>query len=157
MDGRAERGLEERVVRAGDRDARLSARRGSGCAPAPEIGDSALVTSPFDPRAAIAENALGFAVRDRFPVSEGHKLVVPRREVATWFDATREEQLAILELVDVVRAQLDQHVPKPDGYNVGFNAGAAAGQTVMHLHVHVIPRFRGDVDDPRRSGRGCGM
>ena len=111
------------------------------------------MASPFDPRAAVAENALAFAVRDRFPVSEGHTLVVPRREVATWFDATREEQLAILELVDVVRAQLDQCVPKPDGYNVGFNAGAAAGQTVMHLHVHVIPRYRGDVDDPRGGVR----
>ena len=111
------------------------------------------MASPFDPRAAVAENALGFAVRDRFPVSEGHTLVVPRREVATWFDATREEQLAILELVDVVKRQLDLHVPKPDGYNVGFNAGAAAGQTVMHLHVHVIPRYRGDVDDPRGGVR----
>ena len=117
------------------------------------FGDTAPVASPFDPRAAIAENALAFAVRDRFPVSEGHTLVVPRREVATWFDATREEQLAILELVDVVKRGLDERVPKPDGYNVGFNAGAAAGQTVMHLHVHVIPRFLGDVDDPRGGVR----
>ncbi len=68
------------------------------------------MASPFDPRAAVAENALAFAVRDRFPVSEGHTLVVPRREgVVTWFDATREEQLAILELYSqVARLELER-------------------------------------------------
>lgn len=100
----------------------------------------------------VARNALAFAIRDGFPVSPGHTLVIPFREVATWFDATREEQLAILELIDVVKAQLDAELA-PAGYNVGFNAGAAAGQTVMHLHVHVIPRFEGDVADPRGGVR----
>ncbi|MCB9740343.1 MAG: DEAD/DEAH box helicase family protein [Deltaproteobacteria bacterium] len=100
----------------------------------------------------VARNALAFAIRDGFPVSPGHTLVIPFREVATWFDATREEQLAILELIDVVKAQLDAEFA-PAGYNVGFNAGAAAGQTVMHLHVHVIPRFEGDVADPRGGVR----
>lgn len=97
-------------------------------------------------------NSLAFAIRDRFPVSPGHTLVIPRRLVATWFDATREEQLAILELVDVTRQQLDAEFA-PHGYNVGFNAGRAAGQTVFHLHVHVIPRFDGDVPDPRGGVR----
>ncbi|MEZ4411174.1 MAG: HIT domain-containing protein [Polyangiales bacterium] len=101
----------------------------------------------------VASNALAFAVEDRFPVSPGHTLVVPRREVTTWFDATREEQRAILDLVEVVKARLDARDPKPDGYNVGFNVGEAAGQTVMHLHVHVIPRYRGDMDDPRGGVR----
>ena len=87
----------------------------------------------------VASNDLAFAVRDRFPVTEGHTLVVPKRVVATWFEATRQEQLAILDLIDEVKLALDREL-KPDGYNVGFNAGAAAGQTVMHLHVHVIPR-----------------
>jgi diadenosine tetraphosphate (Ap4A) HIT family hydrolase len=100
----------------------------------------------------VARNALAFAIRDGFPVSPGHTLVIPVREVATWFEASREEQLAILELVDVVKAQLDVEFA-PAGYNVGFNAGAAAGQTVMHLHVHVIPRFEGDVADPRGGVR----
>jgi diadenosine tetraphosphate (Ap4A) HIT family hydrolase len=86
-------------------------------------------------------------------VTPGHTLVVPRRDVATWFDATRAEQLAMLELVDEVKRALDAGTPRPDGYNVGFNAGEAAGQTVMHLHVHVIPRFRGDVEDPRGGVR----
>ena len=104
----------------------------------------------------VAQNALSFAVRDRYPVSPGHTLVVPFRAVATWFDASSEEQLALLALVDEVKRALDTGVElpdgvlrKPDGYNVGFNAGEAAGQTVMHLHVHVIPRFLGDVEDPR--------
>ncbi|MCB9796683.1 MAG: HIT domain-containing protein [Alphaproteobacteria bacterium] len=100
----------------------------------------------------VAGNALAFAIRDKYPVSEGHTLVIPRREVADWFGATREEQLAILELIDAVKEQLDA-LYQPDGYNVGFNAGAAAGQTVMHLHVHVIPRYRGDMRDPRGGVR----
>jgi diadenosine tetraphosphate (Ap4A) HIT family hydrolase len=111
--------------------------------------------SPFLARPAsdhVASNALAFALRDGFPVSPGHTLIVPRRLVATWFDATREEQLAILELVDAVKRSLDREL-HPDGYNVGFNAGAAAGQTVMHLHLHVIPRFVGDVPDPRGGVR----
>ena len=114
------------------------------------------VISPFleMPRSAwVAENALAFALRDGSPVSPGHTLVVPKRLVATWFEATRDEQLAILELMDEVKRQLDGSSPKPDGYNVGFNAGTAAGQTVMHLHVHVIPRYRGDMDDPRGGVR----
>jgi diadenosine tetraphosphate (Ap4A) HIT family hydrolase len=113
------------------------------------------VPSPFSaiPRAHwVHENALAFAVRDRFPVSHGHTLVIPRREIPTWFDATREEQLALLDLVEQARARLDDEL-SPDGYNVGFNAGIAAGQTVMHLHIHVIPRFDGDVPDPRGGVR----
>lgn len=94
-----------------------------------------------------ASNELAFAFRDKYPVSSGHTLVVPRRVVATWFEATRHEQLAIMELVDDVKRALDAEFA-PQGYNVGFNAGVAFGQTVMHLHVHVIPRFEGDVPDP---------
>lgn len=96
----------------------------------------------------VASNELAFAFRDNYPVSPGHTLIVTRREIADWFAATTAEQHAILALVDEVKRQLDAEL-HPDGYNVGFNAGAAAGQTVMHLHVHVIPRYRGDMDDPR--------
>jgi len=95
----------------------------------------------------VAANELAFAIRDEHPVSPGHTLVVARRVVPTWFEATRDEQLAILDLIDIVKADLDAAL-QPEGYNVGFNAGPVAGQTVMHLHVHVIPRFRGDMDDP---------
>ena len=108
------------------------------------------MTSPFleiPPNRWVTSNDHAFAFRDNYPVSHGHTLVVPRRVFSTWFDATREEQAAILELIDEVKTQLDREF-SPDGYNVGFNIGEAAGQTVMHLHVHVIPRFRGDVPDP---------
>ena len=104
------------------------------------------------PDRSVAQNALAFAIRDGFPVTEGHTLVITRRVVPTWFEATPEEQRALLELVEVVKGQLDA-LYRPDGYNVGFNAGEAAGQTVMHLHVHVIPRYRGDMDDPRGGVR----
>lgn len=116
---------------------------------------SARLSSPFleAPESSwVARNELAFALRDRFPVSPGHTLVVPRRLVATWFDATPEERAALFALVDDVKRALDEEL-RPDGYNIGINAGEAAGQTVMHLHVHVIPRYRGDVDDPRGGVR----
>lgn len=99
-----------------------------------------------------ASNELAFAFRDNFPVSPGHTLVVTRRVTPDWFTATEAEQRAILALIGVVKRQIDEE-HEPDGYNVGFNAGAAAGQTVMHLHVHVIPRYREDVPDPRGGVR----
>ena len=121
------------------------------------------MSSPSDKRCPFCElpaedrtwsGELVFAFRDRYPVSPGHTLIVPERHVATWFDATGEEQRALLDAVHEVKAQLDRELaPRPDGYNVGFNAGEAAGQTVMHLHVHVIPRYRGDMDDPRGGVR----
>lgn len=93
------------------------------------------------------------AIRDQYPVTEGHTLVIPRGHVASYFDATPELQAEIWRAVDAVKTQLDATL-QPDGYNVGFNAGTAAGQTVMHLHVHVIPRRTGDMPDPRGGVRG---
>lgn len=93
-----------------------------------------------------------FAIRDGFPVSPGHTLVVPRQHVATLFELPRHEQLALWDLVERVRERLvDEH--QPDGFNIGLNDGLAAGQTVAHVHVHVIPRFKGDVPDPRGGVR----
>jgi diadenosine tetraphosphate (Ap4A) HIT family hydrolase len=100
----------------------------------------------------VAEEGLAVAIRDAFPVSPGHTVVIPRRHVASWFDATPDERVALMALVDEVKAKLDAEF-HPDGYNIGINVGEAAGQTVMHLHVHVIPRFAGDVDDPRGGVR----
>jgi superfamily II DNA or RNA helicase/diadenosine tetraphosphate (Ap4A) HIT family hydrolase/HKD family nuclease len=120
------------------------------------VGNDGAVTSPFleiDPSQWIVANHLAFAIHDRFPVSPGHALVIPRRQMSDWWSATAEEQAALLELVDVVKRLLDQRDPTPDGYNVGFNAGAAAGQTVDHLHLHVIPRYEGDMPDPRGGVR----
>ena len=100
----------------------------------------------------LAANDHAFVIADRFPVSPGHALVVPRRAIATWWEASDDERAGILALIDELKCQLDAEL-RPDGYNVGFNAGAAAGQTVRHFHVHVIPRYRGDVPDPRGGVR----
>ena len=100
----------------------------------------------------VTANAHAFAVRDMFPVSPGHSLVIPKRHVADWWTTTGGEREAINALVDTVKAGLDEEF-QPAGYNVGFNDGAAAGQTVFHLHVHVIPRYVGDVEDPRGGVR----
>ena len=96
----------------------------------------------------IAENELALAFFDRYPVNQGHTLIVPKRHVETYFDATLDEKDAITRLLIKVREKLDAEY-RPDGYNIGVNVGASAGQTIFHLHVHVIPRYRGDVPDPR--------
>jgi diadenosine tetraphosphate (Ap4A) HIT family hydrolase len=107
----------------------------------------------------VASNELAFAIRDANPVAPGHSLVIPRREIATWFEATPEEQIAIMALLAVVKDGLDADL-HPDGFNIGINVGAAGGQSVFHLHVHLIPRFHGDAPVPgggmRRAipGRG---
>ena len=102
----------------------------------------------------LCSNALAFAIFDGFPVSPGHVLVTTRRIVETWFDATDEEQAALMALVKEAKHLLDLSLdPKPDGYNVGFNSGSAAGQTVPHVHIHVIPRYLGDMQDPRGGVR----
>jgi len=100
----------------------------------------------------VFESQLALAIRDKFPVSPGHTLIVPRRHVASLFDTTPEEQAALLKLLRIARIDLD-HVHHPAAYNVGVNDGAAAGQTVMHLHVHLIPRYPGDREDPRGGVR----
>ncbi len=113
-------------------------------------------TCPFcslSPDAFVHEFPLVVAFRDRFPVSPGHTLIITRRHAATYFDTTPAERAAMWEAVEAVQHALSQQEPRPDGFNVGFNAGAAAGQTVMHVHVHVIPRYRGDMDDPRGGVR----
>lgn len=99
-----------------------------------------------------AANDLALAIRDAFPISPGHTLIVPRRHVASLTEVTDEEARAIWALLGATRAGLDR-TSKPDGYNVGVNDGAAAGQTVQHLHVHLIPRYAGDRPDPRGGVR----
>jgi diadenosine tetraphosphate (Ap4A) HIT family hydrolase len=102
----------------------------------------------------LCANDLAFAIFDSFPVSPGHVLVITRRVVPTYFDCTAAEQVAVMALVGEVKKLLDERLePKPDCYNVGFNAGAAAGQTVPHVHVHVIPRYAGDMPDPNGGVR----
>ena len=100
----------------------------------------------------LLESEFALAFLDAFPITQGHMLVVARRHVASLFDLPEEEQAAVWKLVALVRERMMTD-RKPDGFNIGVNDGAAAGQTVMHAHVHVIPRRRGDVADPRGGVR----
>ena len=100
----------------------------------------------------IAQNALAAAFLDAYPLNEGHCLVVPRTHEPDFFALTAHEQAAVWSLVNDVRLRIEA-IRAPDGYNLGINVGAAAGQTVDHAHLHVIPRFRGDVADPRGGVR----
>ena len=106
----------------------------------------------IDPQRITAANDEALAIRDGFPVSDGHTLVLPRRHVADWWGATDAQRRAIDALVRACRVALDREFA-PAGYNIGINNGAAAGQTVFHLHVHLIPRYAGDVPDPRGGVR----
>lgn len=101
----------------------------------------------------ILSNDLAYARYDIYPVNKGHLLIVPFRHVSDFFDLTKEEREAVLKLVDEAKVLLDKKY-KPDGYNIGVNVGEAAGQTVWHVHVHVIPRYIDDMNDPRGGVRG---
>ncbi|MEW6447164.1 MAG: HIT family protein [Bacillota bacterium] len=102
------------------------------------------------PRESIfAENESAFAIFDKYPVNPGHTLVIPKRHYVSFFEATEEEVLALHRLVLDVKKILDLQY-NPDGYNVGVNVGGCAGQVVLHVHLHVIPRFDGD--SPRPGG-----
>jgi diadenosine tetraphosphate (Ap4A) HIT family hydrolase len=100
----------------------------------------------------IAKNDSFFAIRDGFPVSDGHTLLIPHRHVTGFFELTEKEQHDLLKLLNQLKVELDNEF-SPDGFNIGINNGKAAGQTIMHLHVHLIPRFDGDVADPRGGVR----
>ena len=100
----------------------------------------------------VGEAPLAFALRDAYPVSSGHTLIVPRRHIGSFFDATDEERAALLDLLARMKAILDQE-HSPAGFNIGINDGLAAGQTIPHLHIHLIPRYVGDRPDPRGGVR----
>lgn len=104
------------------------------------------------PERIVLENDLAFVIRDGFPISPGHTLVIPRRHVGSFFEISEAERAAMLALLDQSKQQLDAD-QTPDGYNIGINDGPAAGQTVPHLHLHLIPRYRGDCEDPRGGVR----
>lgn len=106
----------------------------------------------LDPGRVLVRNERAVAFRDAYPVSRGHALVAPWRHVASFFEATAEERQSMLALLDQTRHRLDAEFG-PAGYNIGINDGAAAGQTVGHLHIHLIPRYPGDRPDPRGGVR----
>ena len=114
-----------------------------------------MMTCPFcnlPPDRILARNEYGGVLRDLYPVSPGHTLVVPRRHVGSFFDLTPEERAGLMALIEGAKAALDAE-QRPDAYNLGLNDGPAAGQTVPHCHLHLIPRYAGDVEDPRGGVR----
>jgi diadenosine tetraphosphate (Ap4A) HIT family hydrolase len=99
------------------------------------------------------ENEVGFVIYDKFPVNEGHCLVVSHRVYSDYFDSTPEEIKGLNQLLFKTKEFLDKKY-NPTGFNIGVNCGESSGQTVSHLHIHLIPRYKGDVDDPTGGVRG---
>ena len=106
-----------------------------------------------DASKAILRNDHAYVRFDDFPVNPGHCLIIPVRHVANFFDTTTEERAAMFALVDAARAIVDSRFA-PGGYNFGVNIGSTAGQSVMHVHMHLIPRYAGDVENPKGGVRG---
>lgn len=100
----------------------------------------------------LLENELAVARFDDFPVNNGHLEVITKRHVKDWWQTTLEEKIAIFNLLDEAKKIIDERY-NPDGYNIGMNLGEKAGQSIMHLHVHLIPRYDGDVKNPRGGVR----
>jgi diadenosine tetraphosphate (Ap4A) HIT family hydrolase len=100
----------------------------------------------------ISSNDHSIALLDGYPISPGHCLIIPKRHISSFFEANREEQTALLDLLSEMQEILVKE-RNPDGFNIGINVGEAAGQTVMHLHIHLIPRYAGDQPDPRGGVR----
>jgi diadenosine tetraphosphate (Ap4A) HIT family hydrolase len=104
------------------------------------------------PERIIDSNDLAIVIRDGFPISQGHTLIIPKRHTGSFFDTSDEEKLALFKLIEHAKLKLDQEF-HPDSYNIGINDGPAAGQTVPHVHIHLIPRYNGDQEDPRGGVR----
>jgi diadenosine tetraphosphate (Ap4A) HIT family hydrolase len=100
----------------------------------------------------VDSNEYGIAIRDGFPISNGHTLIIPKRHVGSFFETTQEEKLALLDLLEKAKSILKKEL-NPPSFNIGINDGKEAGQTVPHLHIHLIPRYEGDQDDPRGGVR----
>lgn len=117
--------------------------------------ESTSLSCPFCQTAedVVLRNELAYARYDKNPVAPGHLLLIPFRHVASYFDTSDEERRALLQLLDHAKTLLDaRHTPA--GYNIGVNVGDVAGQTIMHVHLHLIPRYPGDVENPRGGVRG---
>ena len=101
----------------------------------------------------LLENNFSYAIYDKFPVSKGHILIIPKQHNSNYFDLSLEEQKECLILLNNAKKILDKEF-KPDGYNIGININEDAGQTIWHAHIHLIPRYNGDVEEPRGGVRG---
>lgn len=110
------------------------------------------IANAIDKDRIIYEDSTWIAILDNYPVSEGHTLLIPKRHCETFFDLNEVELSTLAATLNVVKIILGKYTP--DGFNIGVNCGEAAGQTVMHCHIHIIPRYKGDCDNPRGGVRG---
>lgn len=108
---------------------------------------------PLTDRSTLLETDMAFAIFDKYPVNTGHALIIPKKHCSNYFDLTAEEQAACWQLLNEVKTLVAAEF-NPDGFNVGINIGESAGQTVPHVHLHLIPRYNNDVPDPRGGVRG---
>lgn len=102
----------------------------------------------------IYEDDYVMAIYDSNPVNLGHTLIIPKKHISNYFDLTIEEQQQMWDIVNKCKSII-QKIYSPDGYNIGINIGKLAGQTVQHVHIHLIPRYKGDVENPRGGVRGA--
>lgn len=109
--------------------------------------------SPEPERKLITESATAYCIEDKFPVSKGHVLVIPKNHESNYFNLSQKQQLACWMMVNRVKEIIKQKY-NPDGINIGMNVGSAAGQTIPHVHIHLIPRYKGDMQSPRGGVRG---
>lgn len=105
-----------------------------------------------DPQGVSLDSELAFSARDTYGVSPGHTLVIPKRHVASFFELTPEEVAECMKLINEEKKNIDEQF-SPDGYNIGVNIGPAAGQSIFHVHIHIIPRYEGDVENPQGGVR----
>ncbi len=102
----------------------------------------------------IFENNLAFSTFDSYPVSKYHALIIPKRDVENYFDMSEEEVVSCNKLIKKMRNKIQELDPTVDGFNIGTNSGKEAGQSIMHCHIHLIPRRKNDVDNPQGGVRG---
>ncbi|MCF8305466.1 MAG: HIT family protein [Ignavibacteriales bacterium] len=109
--------------------------------------------NPDSDRDLIVESATAYAIYDKFPVNDGHTLIIPKKHCSDYFDLTFKEQAACIFMLNKVKEIVSKKF-NPDGFNIGINIGEKAGQTVKHVHIHLIPRYDGDIEEPRGGVRG---
>lgn len=105
-----------------------------------------------DAKGVSLKNELAYSARDSYAVSPGHTVVVPKRHVSAFFDLSQDEVAACMDLINEEKKLIDEEF-NPDGYNIGVNIGPAAGQSILHVHIHIIPRYEGDVENPQGGVR----
>ena len=112
------------------------------------------MSSPFlEVKERIFENSVGFVIYDKFAVSKGHCLIIPKRHIKDYFDLSNDELVACNELIQIIKKEITKKDPTVKGFNLGTNIGKVSGQSILHCHLHLIPRREGDVDNPQGGVR----